>query len=80
MRLGEEEPVIVAHGEGHVGPLEMRQGRDDVQDAEPLDPLGMVQRQAVATRAPRSWPATDEALMPEVPISATRSRAISRLA
>jgi hypothetical protein len=47
MRLGEPEPVVVAHREVHVGTLEMLDGRHDVEHSELLDPLRMVERQAM---------------------------------
>ena len=44
--------MIVAHGEGHVGALEVLDGGHDVEHGEPLDPLGVIDRQPV--RHPRA--------------------------
>lgn len=47
MRLREPEPVVIAHREGHVGPLEVFQRRDDIEQGEALHPPGMVDGQPV---------------------------------
>ena len=47
VRLGKPEPMIVAEREGHVGPLEMLDRRDDVEHAETLDPVRVVEGQAM---------------------------------
>ena len=44
--------MVVAEREAHVGALEVLQRRHDVHDRQPLDPLGVVQRQPV--RHPRA--------------------------
>ena len=66
MRLGEPEPMVVAHGEGHVGALEVLDGGHDVEHGELLDPIGVIDRQAV--RHPRAAvvAADQEAPMAEV--------------
>src|SRR4051794_9411268 len=45
---GEEEPVPVADAELAVRARDRLAGRDDVDDREPLDALGVVERHAVA--------------------------------
>ena len=47
MRLREPEPVVVTHGEGHIGPLEMLDRRDHVHDRELRHTLRVVERQPV---------------------------------
>ncbi len=66
VRLGEPEPMIIAHRERHVGALEMLERRDDVEHRQPLHPLRVIQRQPV-----RNAPATivtgqQEARMPKL--------------
>ena len=52
MALGEEEPVPISHGEGHIDAFEMFERRDDVHGAEPFDRIRMIERHAVGdTRA-----------------------------
>ena len=66
MRLGEPEPVVVAEREGHVGALEVLDGRHDVEHGELLDAVGIVERKAM--RHPRAAvvAADQEARVPEV--------------
>ena len=45
MRLRKPEPVVVAHGKGHVGALEMLDGRDDVEHSKVFDPRGVIERE-----------------------------------
>src|SRR5882724_7164411 len=56
--LGHERPVIGVERPfaRHVRPHVMR--RQDVDAAQPLHALGMIERHAIAGPRPRSWPAT----------------------
>ena len=45
--LGQEGPVIDLHGARRVHALPHRDGRQDVEQDEPLDPAGMVEREAI---------------------------------
>ena len=50
--LGEERPVPISDREGSVGAGPDFSGRNDVEDREPLDPVGMVDRHAVGHASP----------------------------
>jgi hypothetical protein len=55
-----------------------RLGRNDVEDREPGDRLGMIKCQCRATRAPRSCPTTAKRSKPKARMSSSWSRAIAR--
>lgn len=65
--LGQEEPVVVAHGEVHPGALEMLQRRDDVEQGCPFDPVRVVEHQAVADAGAAVMADQAEAVEPEDP-------------
>ena len=65
MRLREPEPMIVAEREGHVGALEMLDGRHDVEHGQLLDAVGKVEGQAMGDAGAAIVRADQEPLMPE---------------
>ncbi len=51
LRLDQEEPVVVPAGEAHVGHVVHVERRHDVDEGDPLDPIGVVEREAMRDTA-----------------------------
>jgi hypothetical protein len=64
-RLSQEEPRVVVERRLSRHPLELIQGRDDVEDAETFDGLGIVERHAIGDTTASIVADDREALEPE---------------
>ncbi len=65
-RLREEEPMPVAHGERHVGALEMLGRREDVENRQSGDRVGMIERHPIGAAAAAIVPDDGEAIEAEI--------------
>src|SRR5438093_1363250 len=65
MSLGKKEPVPVGEAEGHIGAPEGLEGRDDVEDGNACDALGLVEGEAVSDAAAAVVAGDGEALEAE---------------
>jgi hypothetical protein len=76
--LRKQRPRPEAEGEPVVGAIPRGVDGDHIEGREALDPLRSVERRAVATRPPRSWPAIENRSKPSWVMTATMSRASAR--
>src|SRR5215472_4287541 len=65
MQLSQPEPVIIAHREGHVGPLEMFHRGNDIEERQLPNTLGIVNGQPVTYSATAIMPSKIEVTMSE---------------